>query len=218
MSSNEFICKFCGKPCKNRNSLAQHQIRCSKNPDKISTCVDGFNNKGRDAWNKGKSGIYNLSEDTKQKIRQKAIMIKDELQSRPEYEEYRKRMSSLAKERAVGGFHFRRGVFYNGVKLDSSYEVVVAESLDANNIFWERPGRFPYHDNNGILHYYTPDFYLPEYNIYLDPKNDYLIEHGQLGFDYSDKQKIDWVCNQNGIRVLILDKDNLTWEKIRLKI
>jgi hypothetical protein len=28
----------------------------------------------------------------------------------------------------------RKGIYYNGVKLDSSYEVAVAESLDKNNI------------------------------------------------------------------------------------
>ena len=28
-------CKFCEKGCKNKNSLAQHQIRCKENPNKI---------------------------------------------------------------------------------------------------------------------------------------------------------------------------------------
>ena len=32
---DEFICKYCNKKCKNRNSLAQHEIRCIKNPDHI---------------------------------------------------------------------------------------------------------------------------------------------------------------------------------------
>jgi len=30
-----FICKYCNKECKNKNSLAQHEIRCIKNPDHI---------------------------------------------------------------------------------------------------------------------------------------------------------------------------------------
>lgn len=29
-----YICKFCGKECKNLNSLAQHEIRCPKNPNR----------------------------------------------------------------------------------------------------------------------------------------------------------------------------------------
>lgn len=29
------LCKFCGRLCKNKNSVLQHQIRCLKNPNKI---------------------------------------------------------------------------------------------------------------------------------------------------------------------------------------
>lgn len=124
----------------------------------------------------------------------------------------------MAIHRGLGGFHFRRGTDYKGIKLDSSYEVTVAQSLDANSVRWERCTRFTYTDPNGVTHTYTPDFYLPDYNIYLDPKNDYLIQNGQLGIGYTDVEKIKWVCEQNNIQVLILDKDNLTWERIYEKI
>ena len=40
---NDLYCKYCGKLCKNKNSLAQHECRCDKNPNKIAT----------KAWNKG---------------------------------------------------------------------------------------------------------------------------------------------------------------------
>lgn len=40
---DDLCCKYCGKLCKNKNSLAQHECRCSKNPNKIDT----------EAWNKG---------------------------------------------------------------------------------------------------------------------------------------------------------------------
>ena len=53
------------------------------------------------------------------------------------------------------------------------------------------------------------------YDVYLDPKNDYLIENGQLGTGYSDSQKIDWVCKQNNIKVLILNKNQLNWKAIK---
>ena len=39
----DLYCKYCGKLCKNKNSLAQHECRCDKNPNKIAT----------KAWNKG---------------------------------------------------------------------------------------------------------------------------------------------------------------------
>lgn len=30
-----FECKYCGKICKNKNSLTQHEIRCKENPEHI---------------------------------------------------------------------------------------------------------------------------------------------------------------------------------------
>ena len=30
-----FNCKYCNKECKNKNSLAQHEIRCKENPEHI---------------------------------------------------------------------------------------------------------------------------------------------------------------------------------------
>ena len=32
--AEHFTCKFCGKECKNKNSLVQHEIRCKQNPDR----------------------------------------------------------------------------------------------------------------------------------------------------------------------------------------
>lgn len=31
----EYICKYCGRICKNQNSLTQHEIRCKQNPERI---------------------------------------------------------------------------------------------------------------------------------------------------------------------------------------
>ena len=38
----DFICRYCGRKCKNKNSLSQHEIRCKNNPDKIMC----YGNKG----------------------------------------------------------------------------------------------------------------------------------------------------------------------------
>lgn len=29
-----FICRYCGKECKHKNSLAQHELRCKQNPNR----------------------------------------------------------------------------------------------------------------------------------------------------------------------------------------
>lgn len=65
---------------------------------------------------------------------------------------------------------------YNGVVFDSGYEVLIAKYLDAHNIIWIRPTNAVYwFDSNGKQRRYFPDFYLPKYDIYLDPKNSYCI-------------------------------------------
>lgn len=38
-------CRYCGKECKNKNSLAQHEIRCAHNPNKIKSGIEIFNEK-----------------------------------------------------------------------------------------------------------------------------------------------------------------------------
>ena len=107
-----------------------------------------------------------------------------------------------------------KGILYNGVKLDSTYEMIVAKSLDEHDIEWTRCEKFAYHTPDGELHYYTPDFYLPKYNIYLDPKNDFLINNINPSLGYKDIDKIQWVMNENDISFFVLDKNHLTWDKI----
>lgn len=73
----------------------------------------------------------------------------------------------------------RRKLFYyfnkhqnKTVMLESSWENELAIWLDANNIVWHRPKYIKWVDslvNKERLYY--PDFFLPEYNVYLDPKN-----------------------------------------------
>lgn len=46
-------CQFCGKACKNNNSLRNHERLCKMNPNRQFTPIDNFNNVGRTAWNAG---------------------------------------------------------------------------------------------------------------------------------------------------------------------
>lgn len=110
----------------------------------------------------------------------------------------------------MGGNKNRRSGWYTSpiagkVYLESGWEVRVAEELDANNIKWHRPKCLYYMVDNTKKKYF-PDFFLDDYNVYLDPKNEYLRN--------KDKKKIDSVIEANDIRVLILDETKLTWKSI----
>lgn len=69
-------CQYCGKVCKNRNSLCNHERLCSQNPSRQlvkgkTFNIEGFNNKGRTAWNKG------LTKDTNESIRHRGEILSD---------------------------------------------------------------------------------------------------------------------------------------------
>lgn len=66
---------------------------------------------------------------------------------------------------------------YQGqVVLESSWELEIAELLTEKKIKWIRPEPMKWVDNENKEHLYYPDFYLPEKDLYLDPKNPYCME------------------------------------------
>ena len=218
LDHDDLFCKYCGKEYKNKNSLVQHEIRCKCNPNKINIYIDGFNKTGRVAWNKG------LTKETDERVakytstyNKNKLLGLHNIHHKPHGDEFKEKQRQNALKRGLGGFNMRKGVNYNGIKLDSSYEVMLAKDLDKNCISWERCNRFPY-VVNGNLHYYTPDFYLPDYDVYLDPKNDFLIENINPNLGYKDVDKIKWVEEQNNIKVIILRKNELCWSSIKDKL
>lgn len=70
---------------------------------------------------------------------------------------------------------------HNGevLKLESTWELEIAKWLDEKHIEWIRPAHIPWKDSKGKLRRYFPDFFLPKYNLYLDPKNSYQIKISQ---------------------------------------
>ena len=57
------------------------------------------------------------------------------------------------------------------IKLDSSWEEALATRLDELGVNWTRPKAIRWLDNTGVQRHYFPDFYLTDYDLYLDPKN-----------------------------------------------
>lgn len=63
--------------------------------------------------------------------------------------------------------------------LESSWELQIAELLDLQNINWIRPEPMTWNDGQKD-HLYFPDFYLIDYDLYLDPKNPYCMQKDKL--------------------------------------
>ncbi len=59
---------------------------------------------------------------------------------------------------------------YRGVRLYGMWEVAFAKHLDATGVEWRRPTEsFPY-DFENVQRRYTPDFYLPATDEYIEVK------------------------------------------------
>lgn len=238
-----YICKFCGKVCIRRSGLAVHESRCKLNPERkpiqnykcnwpgakpksdgwiCRGCLRKLKTKRELFKHKKECDFYKalLANERKERGKEFSKKFKGTEMGKlrlghPCSEENKAKMRDIAFRRHLGGWHTSRTIEYNGIKLDSEYELRVAKELDLNGIKWERPSYFLWTDDSGINHRYYPDFYLVEYKIYLDPKNDYLINNKSARFGITDREKISIVEKQNGIRILILDKDHLLWENIK---
>jgi hypothetical protein len=92
-------------------------------------------------------------------------------------EETKRKLSKMANasnsqraSKRVRKFTDKRGREF---KFDSSWEEILAKRLDVLDIYWDRPKPILYH-RNGTVRKYFADFYLPDYDIYLDPKNPWV--------------------------------------------
>jgi hypothetical protein len=123
--------------------------------------------------------------------------------SYPHSEETKNLMSIIACERLAKHSKYSKNTEYKpGIILESSFEVRTAIILDSLNIEWTKVRKGYIWDDNGKTRRYIPDFYLPDYNIFLDPKNDYLIK--------KDKKKIDSAMLLNNIKVVVLSDSQIS--------
>lgn len=161
-------CIFCGRLCKNKNSLAQHETRCNNNPNKI---VNKGNTTSHAAWNKG------LTKETDERVLKNSIASGNAQRGLPGRKhteaEKRKISTSMKAVRQENPFwhcgNNRRGS-YKGYWCDSSWELAyVIYCLDHNISITRNIEYFPYIFEENERSYF-PDFYLPELCLYVEIK------------------------------------------------
>jgi len=84
------------------------------------------------------------------------------------------------------------------VLMDSTWEVAMAERLDHLKIAWNRSEdmKLKYFSKSGRKRNYIPDFYLPEYDTYIEVKG-YWTD--------SARHKMKNVMEVNEIKIVILE-------------
>jgi len=215
INENKYQCKVCGKIC-SKMGITSHIWRMHTT---IGKEFNPFKENNHVSWNKGLTKETNLTiknsaiktsntnkingnwckgltKETSEKVKRNSEKIRD-FALKNNNEKY------ITKHR--NDFPYEKDGKI--IILQSSYEVIVAKELDKNNIKWIRPKPIPYIDREGIKRKYYPDFFLSDFNIYLDPKNDYL--------ESKDKYKIESASNLNNVKVIVLGKNFLEWNKIK---
>ena len=164
-------CRFCGKELKDSNSQSNHELRCSNNPEKISTKKIGSSGGNQYTLAK-KLGLEKpkVSEATSKKISDSIRNRSDDLKLR-----IASSISKTIKKKVVSGdwhtslakkMHYE----YNGVDLHGRWELAYAIFLDEKCIRWSRPKQsfdYSFLDKDRK---YTPDFYLIDEDCYVEIK------------------------------------------------
>ena len=84
------------------------------------------------------------------------------------------------------------------VLMDSTWEVAMAERLDHLKISWDRREdmKLGYYSKKGRKRNYIPDFYLPEYDTYIEVKG-YWTD--------AARYKMQSVSEVNDVKIVILE-------------
>ena len=165
IDKTELQCNQCGKFCKGDRALKSHRTQMH------SGLKDNSNRgrpKGTIAWNKG------LTKETDSRVAKNGLSVSISTKGRlgrPHTEESKRKISQKLSINNKGG----RAKWYEvaGQKVQGTWERNVALKFEELGIEWKK-----LKTNKDILEYkmdgkfrcYTPDFYLPAYNVYLEVK------------------------------------------------
>lgn len=228
--------KYCSKHCVKKykkyticiNDLCNIELNSTQNKFCSQSCANSYNNKNRSP--RSVESRKKTSESVKKNRYKRSngrplickvsfcsicnTVIKNKRSKTCSKTCFSVLQSTKMKLRLRKGRWFTKAQWYvspyaGRVFLESSWEVTVANELDYYKIKWIRPKYFKYLLNNEIKSYY-PDFYLIDFDVYLDPKNLYQQK--------IDKDKLAAVVAQNRIHLIILNKTQLTWKAINNKI
>lgn len=174
----EYICKYCGKIFSTGRKLGGHSAHCPKHPNKLQhdlaaklagkilkqRLIDGsliHSFKGK-----------HLSKEHKEKLSiARAKNLVNEF---------------LPKEWAHIRWHKIKNIKNEEFSVRGLWEVNVAKRLNDLGIYWIKA--FPISYKSDIIRHYTPDFYLPDKQAYIEVKGRYTD---------ADKNKMKLVKEQH---------------------
>lgn len=194
-------CQFCSKVCKSKNSKAQHEIRCKSNPEgiKVKPSCGMLGKKGSNQYLKAKKlGLAKpiLSDETRKKLSENAKNIEWTEEKRKKHSDSMVKAVQIHPESYIKNNVYGRVKIYTykGCKLKGTWELKTAEWLDSYGVTWineQIAHKYIWKDKERL---YYPDFYIPEYDFYIEVK----------GF-VTDRDKAKW--EQFKDKLIVFDKD-----------
>ena len=185
----KYICRFCGRECKNANSLRNHERLCKKNPNRQE--MTWLTYSGFTEYNKKiKAGLIKrkpsnqyikskelglpkpeISDETRKKI---GDVWRGRKHTQESLQKLSQSMIEVAKNNPNYSFstiskRYKKSI-YKGFHMDSSWELIFAQYLDKNNIKWVKNSKGFSYIWEGKERTYYPDFYLEDYNLYIEIK------------------------------------------------
>ncbi|MCK9446535.1 hypothetical protein M0Q50_06665 [bacterium] len=194
-------CRFCNKEISNKGGLIKHENGCKLNPQRIYyECNFKFKTKNSNQWKLAKEEGRKiiLSDETISKLKLANLGNHHSKETKEKLSMIR---SKYLEEIGKGGFKNIKWYRISNINdqefvVRGTWELNIAKILNENSILWVRKVYLKYEDEEGILRTYTPDFYIPETETYLEIKG---------YFSKKDKEKIKKVKLKNNIKLIVIE-------------
>lgn len=188
------------------NRRKNSETRKQQFKDGITKCNFVAKSLGRPHWSRG------LTKETDERIKKRSEKMKLDYKngtktykSHPHTQETREKLSQIQSERikkmGSGGFKNIKWYYVKNHEDDSivvrgKWELFVSELLNKHGIKWFRGNALKYKDQNNATHRYSPDFYLPDMDAYIEVKG---------YFSEKDKNKMNLTLQQNKVSIVLID-------------
>lgn len=185
----KYICKYCGKECKNANSLSQHQVRCKENPDRIHVVSNfiKYNNDLRtgvkQSWCRG------LTKEADDRLKKRTDTMISNYQEGKNNIGWCKGLSKDTDERLRDiGNKVRKTItdkivddtwhncrskkyYYEDISFDSNWELYFYKYVKSLGYDIKRGKEYFSYIYNNEEHLYIPDFYISDLDLYIEIKS-----------------------------------------------
>jgi hypothetical protein len=195
-------CIFCGKVCKNSNSKRNHERLCKLNinrqvhPSKTEAWFNAMRSKkgsGSNQWTKAnQTGIpYVVREETRKKLSESG---KKQVWSEERKANHRLAMAKAVADNPESYTSSNRGrtkqIVVDGIKFQGKWELEFYQYCKSTDVKICRSNEWFEYEWNGIRKYF-PDFYLPEYDLYVEVK----------GYE-TDRDRAKWKAFPKQLKVI----------------